>query len=214
MFGCLVAGRPVQTDLREVDETHALFELPAASTINHIAVFLLGTIPFPEGFGATVHFHWPTKGTQLLGMLSNEKPSAIFRVRGTFDSTSTATQSAFTSASLTPTAAAAADVPAILGFSLEPLPQIQAQMMSIRSSTTTTAVGSSGAVATPAPDPTLLAEKIVKNLFNYVSGFVPGGGSGSVTPNSVVPMGVIAKWYEKFLTKVKAGGIGFLEREE
>jgi Protein of unknown function (DUF775) len=25
-------------------------------------------VPFPEGYGATVHFYWPDKGFQLLGM--------------------------------------------------------------------------------------------------------------------------------------------------
>src|SRR5262245_56946404 len=88
MFGCCVAGRLLQTNLQQVDETHATFELSAASTINHVCVFLLGTsmfilfsdsyssslsdhvppVPFPEGYGATVHFHWPGKGFQLLGM--------------------------------------------------------------------------------------------------------------------------------------------------
>lgn len=43
MFGCVVAGRLLQTNLQQVDESHALFELPAASSINHISVFLLGT---------------------------------------------------------------------------------------------------------------------------------------------------------------------------
>ena len=42
MFGCVVAGRPLQTNMQQVDETHALFELPNASTINHICVFFLG----------------------------------------------------------------------------------------------------------------------------------------------------------------------------
>lgn len=86
MFGCCVAGRLLQTNLQQVDDTHALFELPAASTINHVCVFLMGTsksnlylidvsstcgflVPFPEGYGATVHFYWPGRGFQLLGML-------------------------------------------------------------------------------------------------------------------------------------------------
>lgn len=43
MFGCCVAGRLLQTNLQQVDETHALFELPQAGTINHVCVFLLGT---------------------------------------------------------------------------------------------------------------------------------------------------------------------------
>lgn len=45
MFGCCVAGRLLQTNLQQVDETHALIELPAASSINHLCVFLLGTGP-------------------------------------------------------------------------------------------------------------------------------------------------------------------------
>jgi hypothetical protein len=53
-------------------------------------VFLLGTIPFDPGYAATVHFLWPggENGWKLLGMLSNEKPSAIFRLRGTIISSS------------------------------------------------------------------------------------------------------------------------------
>jgi hypothetical protein len=43
MFGCCVAGRLLQTNLQQIDETKAAFELPAAETINHICVFLLGT---------------------------------------------------------------------------------------------------------------------------------------------------------------------------
>ncbi|KAF7975928.1 hypothetical protein HWV62_45498 [Athelia sp. TMB] len=209
MFGCVVAGRLLQTNLQQVDESHALFELPAASSINHISVFLLGTVPFPEGFGATVHFHWPGKGFQLLGMLSNEKPSAIFRLRGTFTANSSATQTAF---SASPEAAPGGDVTAILGFSIEPLPQIQAQIVAMPGSAVTAT--SSSTVVKSGPDPTKLAERIVKNLFNYVSGFAPSGGGGSITPDSLVPMGIIAKWYEKFLSKVKAGGVGFLDNEE
>jgi hypothetical protein len=43
MFGCCVAGRLLQTNLQQVDETHALFEIPAAEKVNHVCVFLLGT---------------------------------------------------------------------------------------------------------------------------------------------------------------------------
>lgn len=50
----------------------------------------------------------------------------------------------------------------------------------------------------------------MKHLINYISGFM-GSGLG---PEVVLPMSVIIKWYESFLSKVKAGGIGFLERED
>ncbi|TFK53248.1 hypothetical protein OE88DRAFT_1617130, partial [Heliocybe sulcata] len=118
---------------------------------------------------------------------------AIFRLRGSFSSqnTSSAAHSAFSSGTNTPT-----DVTAILGLAIEPLPTIAAQIAQLPS-----------AVQKPG-DPTVLAEKVVKHLFNYVSGFV--GGSG-VTPDSAVPMGMIARWYESFVGKVRAGGVGFLE---
>ncbi|KAF8153044.1 hypothetical protein B0H34DRAFT_662393 [Crassisporium funariophilum] len=209
MFGCCVAGRLLQTNLQQVDETHAYFELPNASTINHVCVFLLGTVPFPDGYGAAVHFFWPGKGFQLLGMLSNEKPSTIFRLRGTFTPStigSVTAQNTFSSFSSTQNTYQ--DVTAILGLSIEPLPEIATQMSSLASSS---ALVKAGADLTR--DPTLLAERIVKHLLNYISGFTGGGGGGGMmSPDVVIPMSVIAKWYESFLSKVRAGGVGFLER--
>ena len=61
-----------------------------------------------------------------------------------------------------------------------------------------------------ANQPTLLAERIVKHLINYISSFL---GSG-VGPEVMVPMSAIVKWYEIFSNKIKAGGVAFLEREE
>jgi len=203
MFGCLVAGRVVQTNLQQVDETHALFELPNASTINHICVFLLGTVPFPEGYGATVHFHWPGKGFQQLGMLSNDKPSAIFRLRGTYTSAISASpaHAAFSNTGSQPNAAA--DVTATLGISIEPLDQIIAQ------SSGTIAVATVHASNT-AVDPSVIAERVVKHLFNYVSSFI----GGVVGQDTMVPMSAIAKWYETFINKIRLRGAGFLEQEE
>ncbi|KAI0061140.1 DUF775-domain-containing protein [Artomyces pyxidatus] len=207
MFGCCVAGRLLQTNLQQIDETHAAFELPAAESINHLCVFLMGTVPFPDGYGAAVHFFWPGKGFQLLGMLSNEKPSAIFRLRGHFSSQSTSTQARFHNPGIQSPSNLNGEVTAILGLSIEPLEQIMAQVGALPS-----------AVAKPAPppmDPTLLAEKIVKHMFNYISGFVTGSGSGAaITPESMVPMALIARWYDSFLSKARASGIGFLDQQE
>ncbi|KAF8812816.1 DUF775-domain-containing protein [Phlegmacium glaucopus] len=210
MFGCCVAGRLLQTNLQQVDETHAYFELTNASTINHICVFLLGTLPFPDGYGAAVHFFWPGKGFQLLGMLSNEKPSAIFRLRGTFtpsnpNSTITAAQTAFSTTSQNPFQQQSQDVTAILGLSIEPLSDITMQVQSLPSSLVKPGVDLTR-------DPTMLAERIVKHLFNYISGFM--GDGGMISPQAMVPVNLIAKWYENFLNKVKAGGVGFLERDD
>ncbi|KIY49702.1 DUF775-domain-containing protein [Fistulina hepatica ATCC 64428] len=201
MFGCCVAGRPLQTNLQQIDETHAIFELPCAHSINHICVFLLGTVPFPEGYGATVHFFWPGKGFQLLGMqlyllrLSNQKPSAIFRLRGTFSASATHGSSSFMSSS----GSTEGDVTAVMGISIEPLDVIAAN-----------APNGTLVPVVKTPDTTLLAERIVKHLVNYVSGFA----TSAITPDTAIPMGLIMRWYESFLSKIRAGGTGFLEREE
>jgi protein Hikeshi len=98
------------------------------------------------------------------------------------------------------------DVTAILGLSIEPLSQIAVQVQSLPSLLVKPGVDLTR-------DPTMLAERIVKHLFNYISGFT-GGGNGLMTPQAMIPMGVIAKWYENFLNKVKVGGVGFLERDD
>jgi len=158
-------------------------------------------VPFPDGYGATVHFFWPGKGFQLLGMLSNEKPSAIFRLRGTFSAVS----SNDTLFAGSPAANGAQALTALLGLSIEPLPQIIEEVARLPSAVTKAAPTTS--------DATLMAERIVKHLFNYISSFVTGGG-GSVTPETQVPMALIAKWYEAFMSKVQNTGLGFLENQE
>lgn len=142
------------------------------------------------------HRHW---------RLSNEKPSAIFRLRGAFTPASiitNTTHQAFANAASDPNNAS--DITAVLGFSIEPLPQILSQISSL-SSNASTAAG-----ADLSKNPIALADKVVKHLFNYVSSFL----GGVVTPDTVVPMSIIARWYENFLGKLKAGGVGFLERSE
>ncbi len=174
-----------------------------------------------------MHLFWPGKGFQLLGMfvflfsviffftsnppklsfhrLSNDKPSAIFRLRGTFSSSSASSaQNRFSSYSTEPNVSQ--DITAILGLSIEPLSQIQYQITALADSNASLTLSKTDLTR----DSPILAERIVKHLLNYISGFLGNG----LAPEVMVPMGLIAKWYESFLAKIKAGGIGFLERGE
>lgn len=121
------------------------------------------------------------------------------------------TPSAFTSAASTTTGG----VTAILGFAVEPLEAIAAQIAALPAASINATLNAHTIGVTPVVtkqvDPGAIAERIARHLFNYVSGFVPSSGMG---PESMVPMGVIAKWYENFVGKLRAGGTGFLEREE
>lgn len=87
MFGCLVAGRLVQTDAVQVSSDKFVFNLPDYENVNHVVVFMLGTVPFPPGMGGAVYFSFPDPASggpvwQLLGFITNDKPSAIFRISG------------------------------------------------------------------------------------------------------------------------------------
>jgi hypothetical protein len=135
--------------------------------------------------------------------LSNDKPSAIFRLRGNFVPQSSSSQEAFSNPAQPTTGAGG--VTAVLGISIEPLPQILGQVSAPPS-----------AVSKPSPTPSdgvILAEKIVKHMLNYISGFVSGSGN-SLSQESMVPMSLIARWYDSFLSKIRAGGIGFLDKQE
>ncbi|KAF8545199.1 hypothetical protein BDD12DRAFT_915045 [Trichophaea hybrida] len=86
MFGCIVAGRAVQTNLQTLTPTQFTFSIPSPGSINHLVIFLLPDTILPPTHAATVHIRFPSQPTfQLLGAISAAKPSAIFRVRGIVD---------------------------------------------------------------------------------------------------------------------------------
>ena len=72
----------VTTDFTQINEKQVVFNLPDCESINHVVIFLTGVQPFPDGFGGSVYFCWPKMQSSwhLLGFISNEKPSAIFKI--------------------------------------------------------------------------------------------------------------------------------------
>ncbi|PVU97230.1 hypothetical protein BB559_002103 [Furculomyces boomerangus] len=76
----LQTGQLIQTNLEQVGPTQYVFKLSSQHPINHLVVFLLGTQMFPEGYAATVHFQLPDSDFLFLGILTNNKPSSIFKI--------------------------------------------------------------------------------------------------------------------------------------
>lgn len=74
----------VQTDFQQVGERQFLINIPEADSINHIVIFLTGTMALPLGMVGSVYFSWPDPSAPpswiLLGYISNTKPSAIFKI--------------------------------------------------------------------------------------------------------------------------------------
>ncbi|KAK4689194.1 protein Hikeshi, partial [Tremellales sp. Uapishka_1] len=189
MFGAIAAGRLVQTNLQQIDETHFAFPLEQPYEINHLTVFLLGTTPFPEGYGASVHFAWPGKDYIPLGTLTNGRPSAIYRLRPHL-----------------PSDVPVSSPPATLGIEIAPLGQLEALQATIASSSGKEVVRGGN------QDIGKIAEKVVKNLFNYLHSF---GGDVTLTPETPIPLSVFQQWYTNFTRKIENDkGASFLERDD
>ncbi|WVR04177.1 hypothetical protein IAU60_001177 [Kwoniella sp. DSM 27419] len=201
MFGAIVAGRLVQTNLQQIDETHFVFPLEQPYEINHLTVFLLGTVPFPDGYGASVHFAWPGKEYIPLGVLTNHKPSAIYRLRPHLPPNAPVGQPS---------------PPAQLGIEIAPQHQLEAVLSALGQSTTGglggEAKAGTGMDLVKSVDVGKVAEKVVKNLFNYLHSF---GGEVKLTPETPIPLSVFQQWYTNFTRKIENDkGASFLDRAD
>ncbi|CAJ0910427.1 2958_t:CDS:2 [Entrophospora sp. SA101] len=180
MFGCIVAGRLIQTNLQQVDVNKYIFELPDAASINHIVVFLLGTIPFDPGYAATVHFLWPGSegGWKLLGMLSNEKPSAIFRL-----------------------------LTATLGIAIEPISVVEAELATLPSSNSSNTISATNGTIPNFDLINQITMNILKNLYNYVTSFattsIPFGSDAIGAGDFFLSLKSFQDWYDSYTRKVK-----------
>jgi hypothetical protein len=96
-------------------------------------------------------------------------------------------------------------VAAVLGIAVEPLQAVEAQIAS--SADNRLVKAAPGGLS----DPAVLAERVVKHLFTYLSSFV--SDPGSLSPETVVPLNIIRKWYAGFLAKL-SGGVSFLENQD
>ncbi|PWN30200.1 DUF775-domain-containing protein [Jaminaea rosea] len=233
MFFILTPGRlpltPTSSNATQASPTHLIFTLDRADQLNHVVVSMTGETPFPDGLGATVHLQLPDpsgsgsgsgsstcgQGWRLLGSLTNEKPSAIFRIKG-LDKVG-AQQQRGGAGMGNATAGATVGNVASLGISVEPLESVQAQMATLPAS------GSNGAASTAEPqgqlvragqppaaalDPQFalaLAPKIANNIFSFLSSFAPDSA------HQTVPL--LQKWLEQFERKLKMQGAAFLERQ-
>lgn len=99
-----------------------------------------------------------------------------------------------------------------LGISIEPATSVLAQLAALKP----TSSASTALVLSPrSPQPThaiptkLLAQRIIKNAFNFLASFAGMTGPGG---EEVVPLRSFRAWWEKFERRVEMDP-GFLERE-
>ncbi|MFT7818292.1 protein Hikeshi [Arapaima gigas] len=184
MFGCLVAGRLVQMEAQQVASDKFVFNLPDCESVNHVVVFMQGTVPFPAGMGGAVYFCFPDPSAgpmwQLLGFITNEKPSAIFKISGL--KTGVGGEHPF-SMMMAPQMPSVAQV----GVSVEPLEQLAQQ----------TPV--SGASVSTLDSFTQFTQKMLENLYNFISSFAVSQVQMVPNPTEMfIPASCLQRWYENF----------------
>jgi protein Hikeshi len=189
MFSLILPGRPCFAPPTQLTETQFAFSFPTQPHFSHLVVFLLPGNALPDGTAAGVHLQFPGQAEfKFLGAIANEKQSAIFKC------------------SVPDGVAGEVN----LGISVEPAANIKGQLDRLEAQKGQLVrfnggVGESGKVTTK-----VLAQRIIKHAFNFVSGFSGTLGQGGV---EVVPLKAFEDWWRKFEGKIDRDP-GFLERDE
>ncbi|KAK6409313.1 hypothetical protein LTR95_018327 [Oleoguttula sp. CCFEE 5521] len=214
MFGLITTGRPVNATPAQVNDTSYAFRISPTPAFSHVVVFLLPGTTLPEGTAASVYAQIPPSTEfKFLGGVGPGKESAIFRI-GALKGGSDAEGDADLMTDSTPgtpvNGATSGGSEIVVGISIEPAAQVEAQMLTLQQSRTSTtgtstpstalvkAVTGTGSHVTTK----VLAQRIIGNAFNFLASF------GS----DVVPLKAFQEWWTKFEKRVELDP-GFLERE-
>lgn len=198
MFGILAGGRPCG-NFEQIDPVRWGHVLKNASKTHFMAVFILPGFTLPPNTAGSVYVQLPGQEFKLMGFLSEEKQSAIFK----FNPEQVATSVANDVDEMMDESAAATEFDVFIGISLEPLEQAQANLAQLRQAQATAPralaapQGTQATVAAPtdAGDIAALGNKIVENAYNYMSGFTDTDGK--------VPIKAFNTWWDKFTSRLK-----------
>jgi hypothetical protein len=226
LFGIIPTGSPIIIDPTSAPaQTSFVYTLPSRS-FSHIVVFLLPGITLPPLTAAAVYISLPSfplspnPNFKFLGGIGPGKESAIFKVNA-ITSSSNGTNEVDMD---TPEDGAAQQNKGevVLGISLESAQSVAEQMASLSASTSGNKEANSTALVVvprtttaPPPNTVLLAQRIIKNAFNFLASFsgnVPVPGGGGTAGVEVVPLKAFEDWWRKFEGRVK-NDPGFLERD-
>lgn len=158
----------------------------------------------PPDAAAAVYIQLPGQTEfKLLGAIGNEKQSAIFKVNlpGATGGGNGEIDSMMDTGTLANTQVVSGDIN--VGVSVEPAASVQSQLAALRAEST-----SSNALVRRPPSTKVLAQRIIKNAFNFLASFA--GGTGG---QEVVPLRSFQEWWTKFERRVE-NDPGFLERDE
>lgn len=146
---------------------------------------------------ASVYFQLPGAEFQLLGALTQDKPSAIFKInhsKSNYIAPSSADLDAMDEDDVTSPFYGGYKIN--VGISLEPLADVQNQLQQLREQHQQLVPARTSASSLPPDSIALLANKIVQNAYNFLAGFTGNDGK--------VPMRVFDDWWTKFKSRLSS----------
>ena len=183
----------VDTNVQDAGGGQFYFVLEHVEGINHIVVFLTGQVPFSDGFAGGIYFGLSTDvgiAWQYLGFISNQKPSAIFKISNVKPTISNINP--FGEAMMA-SVGQISSTTVLIGISVESIDQIAQQTPA--SNTQVSNVDSF----------TEFSQKMLENFFNYSSSFAVNPMHSPINPmENYVPLAVVQNWYESFLRRLQA----------
>ncbi|KAI0131996.1 hypothetical protein BJ170DRAFT_679893 [Xylariales sp. AK1849] len=198
-FGLLPTGHPLMTTASSIPSpTSFLYVIPSTTPSNpkpfsHLAVFLLPGIALPPDTAAAIYLATNPQALasgseapnfRFLGGVGPGKESAVFKVGGGAEGV-------------------------VVGVSIEDAglvaQRIEGQQAS--RSASTNATGSELVKAGGQTQTQVLAQRIIKNAFNFLASF-----SGQAGGTEVVPLRAFEEWWRKFESRVRSDP-SFLERD-
>lgn len=183
-------------------------------------MFLLPGITLPPNTAAAVYISLPKSQPssspefKFLGGIGEGKESAVFKISGLGNGAANGGEVDMDIESSPNTGEIT------LGISLETADSVAAQMSALQSSSSTSQTSPSSNNPSQAmvlagnrggskgPDTLVLAQRIIKNAFNFLASF-SGNVNGGV---EVVPLKAFEEWWRKFEGRVRSDP-GFLERD-
>lgn len=210
MFGVILPSRPVLLSYTTVSPGQFAFAFPSTPSFSHIVVFLLPGNELPVEAAAAVYIQFPGSSEfKLLGAVGREKQSAIFKINNKGHNDAVAGVGGLEEDIMTDEApymnGSLASGQITLGISVEPAASVQAQLEALKASQVEAI---STALVRRPPTTKVLAQRIIKNAFNFLASFAGGQGG-----NEVVPLKAFQDWWTKFERKIEVDP-GFLERDE
>ncbi|MCJ1251912.1 hypothetical protein MMC30_009150 [Trapelia coarctata] len=212
-FGLILPSRPfLPLEKLPISDTQFACRFPSNPHFSHIVAFLLPGNLIPLNHGAAVYIQFPGSSEfKLLGAIGNEKQSAIFKING-YNGASNGMANGVVEvdmdADVNQAPAGNTNPPGefVVGISIEPAVSIAAQLASMKaapSEETSTAL----TIARRPPSTKILAQRIIKNAFNFLASFAEGAGG-----TETVPLKAFQEWWAKFERRVE-NDPGFLERD-